>query len=161
MTDTTDMQVQKAQVTKLSAVDKWLNENLSKLKAKDKLSKQEKLLIELAERKKPEEFAMLQTLVRAQKAADRADAARIKAMTAIRSKEKRRAEEERKARNHRLIKQGLLFDYLGLDSRSREELAGILMAAARVNDNERIEIWRKAGAEFLKSKEPAKVEKNA
>lgn len=161
MTDTTDLQAQQAQAVKLSAVEKWLNENLSKLKEKDKLSKQEKLLIELAERKKPEEFAMLQTLVRAQKAADRADAARIKAMTAIRSKEKRSAEEERKARNHRLIQQGLLFDYLGLDSRSREELAGILMAAARVNDNERIEIWRKAGAEFLKSKEPGKVEKNA
>lgn len=156
MTDTTDLQVQQAQAVKLSATEKWLSENLQKLKAKDKLTKQEKLLIELAERKKPEEFAMLQTLVRAQKAADRADAARIKAMTAIRSKEKRRAEEERKARNHRLIKQGLLFDYLGLDSRSREELAGILMAAARVNDNERIEIWRKAGAEFLKSKEPGK-----
>lgn len=152
MTDTTDLQVQQAQEVKLSATEKWLSENLQKLKAKDKLTKQEKLLIELAERKKPEEFAMLQTLVRAQKAADRADAARIKALSAIRSKEKRSAEEERKARNHRLIQQGLLFDYLGLDSRSHEELMGILIAAARVTDAERIQSWRNAGAEFLKTK---------
>lgn len=134
---------------------KWIDENLPKLKALKKPSKQQKLLIELAERKDAKDAATLHALVVAEKAAQRAEAARIKAASVLKDSTKKKGEEERKARNHRLIKQGLLFDYLGLDARPRAELLGMLMYAARMGTPEVAQQWRAEGAALLAQKEPA------
>ena len=63
----------------------------------------------------------------------------------INEQKKKSKEEERKARNHRLILQGVLIDLAGLETRSRGELLGILLAAATVNDPERRKNWKEKG----------------
>ena len=58
----------------------------------------------------------------------------------------------RKARNHRLIQQGLLFDLVGLESRDPAELAGALAALAEVDDPARWAQWKIKGQAILTRK---------
>ncbi len=58
----------------------------------------------------------------------------------------------RKARNHRLIQQGLLFDLVGLESRDPAELAGALAALAEVDDPARWAQWKTKGQTVLARK---------
>ena len=56
---------------------------------------------------------------------DRAAQARVAAAQLIRDGKRQSAQAERKARAHRLIQQGVLFDLAGLEQRSRGELLGV------------------------------------
>ena len=58
----------------------------------------------------------------------------------------------RKARNHRLIQQGLLFDLVGLASRDPAELAGALAALAELDDPVRWAQWKTKGQAVLARK---------
>ena len=53
---------------------------------------------------------------------------------------------------HRLIQQGVLFDLAGLESRSRGELLGVLLAAAKTDDPHRWATWKQAGDALLAKK---------
>ncbi len=55
------------------------------------------------------------------------------------------AKAERKARAHRLIRQGVLFDLAGLAHRGRGELLGLLLAAAKTEDPGRWAHWKEVG----------------
>jgi hypothetical protein len=59
---------------------------------------------------------------------------------------------ERKARAHRLIQQGVLFDLAGLAHRGRGELLGLLLAAAKTEDPHRWAAWKQAGDALLAEK---------
>ena len=128
----------------------WLLERVEYLRRLKAPSEQQRLLITLAEKpdRSPADDRNLAVLVRAEKADEclaklRASAARVV------SEEKAAT---RKARNHRLIQQGLLLDLVGLESRDPTELAGALAALAEVDDPARWAQWKIKGQAILARK---------
>ena len=99
----------------------------------------------------PDETKKLAVLLKAEKATARAldaNAAITKMMSSAR-------DEERRARNHRLIEQGILFDLAGLDTISRGEMLGALLAVA-VTAKDKPEVWaswKKNGDALLAEKD--------
>jgi hypothetical protein len=134
--------------------DEWLTNRVAYLKSLKALSEPQQLLVLLAE--KPDRSAadnqLLAALVRLEQANDRAAQARLAAAKLIQSSKRQSVKEERKARAHRLIQQGVLFDLAGLESRSRGELLGLLLAAAKTEDLQRWAAWKQAGDALLAEK---------
>lgn len=100
------------------------------------------------------ESKKLAALVKAEKANERAlnaNAVITKMMTSAK-------DDERRARNHRLIQQGILFDLVGLDTRSRGEMLGALIAAvASAKSNpEHWTNWKAKGDAMLANPEAEK-----
>ena len=92
----------------------------------------------------------LAALIKAEKATERA----LNANAAITKMLNGAKEDERRARNHRLIQQGILFDLVGLDTRSRGEMLGALIAAvasAKANP-EHWPTWKAKGEALLAEK---------
>ena len=83
---------------------------------------------------------------------DRAAQARVAAAKLIQASKRQSVKAERKARAHRLIQQGVLFDLAGLAHRSRGELLGLLLAAAKTEDSQRWAHWKEAGDALLAEK---------
>lgn len=131
-------------------------ELIAHLKGFKSPSKQQQILIALAdksERTKDEE-RKLSALVKAELAARKAATARSKVVGLLRTEEKQRAAEERKARNHRLILQGTLFDLAGMSEWSRGEMLGALLAVAKTGQEQsRRDMWKQAGDALLAEKE--------
>lgn len=96
------------------------------------------------------ESKKLAALFKAEKANDRA----LTANAAITKMMNGAKEDERRARNHRLIEQGVLFDLVGLDTRSRGEMLGALIAAvASAKSNpEHWTSWKTKGDAMLAEK---------
>ena len=134
--------------------DEWLTNRVEYLKSLKALSEPQQLLVLLTE--KPDRSAadnqLLAALVRLEQANDRAAQARLAAAKLIQSSKRQSAKAERKARAHRLIQQGVLFDLAGLESRSRGELLGLLLAAAKTEDPQRWAAWKQAGEALLAEK---------
>ena len=87
---------------------------------------------------------LLAALVRVEQANDRAAQARVAATKLIQASKRQSQQAERKARAHRLIQQGALFDLAGLEHHSRGELLGLLLAAAKTDDPQRWAHWKEA-----------------
>ena len=134
--------------------DEWLQQRVTYLKSLKARSEHQQLLVLLAE--KPDrsvaENQILAALVRLEQANDRAAQARVAAAKLIQTSKRRSAKEERKARAHRLIRQGVLFDLAGLEHRGRGELLGLLLAAAKTEDPQRWAHWKEAGDALLAEK---------
>ena len=134
--------------------DEWLTNRVAYLKSLKALSEPQQLLVLLTE--KPDRSAadnqLLAALVRLEQANDRAAQARLAAAKLIQSSKRQSAKAERKARAHRLIQQGVLFDLAGLEHRSRGELLGLLLAAAKTEDPQRWAAWKQAGEALLAEK---------
>ena len=134
--------------------DEWLMNRVAFLKDLKSSTEPQQLLVLLAE--KPDRSAadnqLLAALVRLEQANDRAAQARLAAAKLIQSSKRRSVKEERKARAHRLIQQGVLFDLAGLEHRSRGELLGLLLAAAKTEDPQRWAAWKQAGDALLAEK---------
>ena len=134
--------------------DEWLTNRVEYLKSLKALSEPQQLLVLLTE--KPDRSAadnqLLAALVRLEQANDRAAQARLAAAKLIQSSKRQSAKAERKARAHRLIQQGVLFDLAGLESRSRGELLGLLLAAAKTEDPQRWAAWKQTGDALLAEK---------
>lgn len=130
---------------------------IDKLKSYSKPSLQQKLLLVLAENpsRTPTDEKKFKAILAAEVAADRATKAKAKATALIRDDEKAKAAEERKARNHRLILQGALFDIAGIANWSRGEMLGALLAAAASggNDADRRASWKQKGDALLAERE--------
>ena len=128
----------------------WLLERVEYLRKLKAPNEQQRLLMQLAE--KPDRSSAddrnLAVLVRAEKADERLAKLRASAARVV-SEEKAAT---RKARNHRLIQQGLLFDLVGLESRDPAELAGALAALAEVDDPARWAQWKIKGQAILAQK---------
>ena len=128
----------------------WLTDRLKYLRALKAPSAHQRLLLLLAEKpnRSADEDRKLAVLVRAEKADERVRKARTDVAKLL-DAEKTAA---RKARNHRLIQQGLLFDLAGLEHRGRDELLGALLALAKTDDPTRWEHWQAAGKALLAQK---------
>lgn len=126
---------------------------IDKLKTYSKPSMQQKLLLVLADNpsRTPADEKKFKALLAAEVAASRAATAKAKATALIRDGEKAKTEEERKARNHRLILQGVLFDLAGISDWSRGEMLGALLAVATSggNDADRRAAWKQKGDALL------------
>ena len=97
------------------------------------------------------ESKKLAALIKAEKANDRA----LTANAAITKMMNSAKDDERRARTHRLVEQGILFDLVGLDTRSRGEMLGALIAAvASAKSNpEHWASWKAKGDALLADKE--------
>ena len=135
--------------------DSWLKDRVAHLKSLKARSDQQELLALLAEKtnRTPQDEKKLVVLAKAEKAAIRAAKARMDAANLINGEKKAAKADERRARNHRLITQGVLFDLAGLDGRSRGEMLGLLLAAASTEDPQRWASWKAKGDALLASKE--------
>jgi hypothetical protein len=94
-------------------------------------------------------------LIKFEKANFRASKARQAVQILLNEEQKAIKETERKARSHRLIQQGLLIDFVGLENWDRGELLGALMTMARSDSitlEQRAE-WKRAGDALINSKE--------
>ena len=95
----------------------------------------------------------LSALVRAEKTAVRASKARQEVSILLNAEKRAVKEEQRRARNHRLILQGVLIDLAGLEQRSRGELLGLLLVASTTEDPQRWASWKAKGDALLAAKE--------
>jgi len=132
----------------------WLLDQVTYLKGLKSPTDQQKLLIMLGDKQQPtpQEEKKLAILVRAEKASIKAAKARQDVANLINAEKKTAKEAERKARNHRLILQGTLFDLAGLENRSRGELLGLLLEAATTDDPQQWEKWKIKGDALLAEK---------
>lgn len=132
----------------------WLQDRVAYLKGLKSPSDQQALLVLLAEKQQrtPQDEKKLAAIVRAEKASVKAAKARQDAANLINAEKKAAKEADRKARNHRLILQGVLFDLAGLENRSRGELLGLLLAAATTDDPQRWASWKAKGDALLAEK---------
>lgn len=134
-----------------------MHEIIEKLKALSRPTDQQKLLIVLADKsdRTQSDERKLKLLLAAEVAADRATKARAKATQLLKKESSKEAEKDRKARNHRLIQQGLLIDFAGLETMDKGELIGVLLEAKStpVDDQKRAE--RKRTGDALLSEKKA------
>ena len=136
-----------------TTADDYLDRKLAHLKGLKSPTQAQQLLILLAEKpdRTAEDNKQLAVLLRAERAADRARAAQLQAAKLL----GQRKDAERKARNHRLILQGLLIELAGLSDWDRGELLGALVAL-RESQNvppERRQQWKQRGEALLAEKE--------
>ena len=105
-------------------VDTWLAKRLDYLRELKAPSATQKLLLALASKPalSAREQRELDALVRLEKINDRAAQAKVKAHKILREKD----DDDRKARNHRLIMQGALIDLAGLQNVDKGVLLGAL-----------------------------------
>lgn len=97
------------------------------------------------------ESKKLAVLIKAEKANERA----LNANAVITKMMSSAKDDERRARTHRLVEQGILFDLVGLNTRSRGEMLGALIAAvasAKANP-EHWPNWKAKGDALLAEKE--------
>lgn len=142
--------------------DTWLKERLDYLRGLKAPSDQQRLLLLLADKpnKSAEDQRKIAALVRAEKAAERAQKARAEAARIINAEKAA----ERKARDHELYLSAGLLGLAGLVDKAsgkpawaRGELLGALLELAKVPaDDPRREAWKRAGDTRLTQSEKKK-----
>ena len=135
--------------------DNWITDRVAYLKALKARSEQQELLVLLADNpsRSAQDSKKLAALVKAEKAAVRASKARQEVAILLNAEKRAIKEEQRRARNHRLILQGVLIDLAGLEHRSRGELLGLLLSASTTDDPQRWASWKAKGDALLAEKE--------
>ena len=141
--------------------DKWLDERLAYLRGLKAPSDQQRLLLMLAD--KPERSAddarKLAALIRAEKAAERAQKARANAARIINAEKAA----QRRARDHELYRSagllilaGLVDGSTGKPTRDRGELLGALVSLAEEQvDVEKQAAWKRKGDALMASRQAA------
>ena len=132
-------------------LDAWTADRLIYLKALKSRTDQQELLVYLAQKpdRIPQDNRKFFMLVKAEKASVKAALARQKVATLLAAEKRSAGQSERKARNHRLLQQGVLFDLAGLSQRTRGELLGMLVAASATEDAQRWATWKVKGDALL------------
>lgn len=135
--------------------DSWLKDRVAFLKGLKTRTEQQELLVLLAEKsdRTPQDTKKLVALEKAEKASIRAAKARQDVAKLINDEKKKKQADDRKARNHRLILQGVLVDLAGLEGRSRGEILGLLLAGGTTTDPQKWDAWRTKGDALLAEKE--------
>jgi cytochrome P450 len=139
--------------------EEWLNNRVLTLKALKSRTEQQNILIELLDKQNrtPQDDKKFNALVRAEKAAERANKAKQAASNLIQAEKHAEKKAERKARDHELfnaagllILAGLVDTKTGKPTIDKNELLGALAGLAKVpeSDPRRTE-WKKAGAGIL------------
>jgi hypothetical protein len=135
-------------------IDTWLAKRLDYLRELKAPSATQKLLLALASKPalSAREQRELDALTRLEKINDRAAQAKIKAHKILRAKD----DDDRKARNHRLIMQGALIDLAQLDQVDRGVLLGGLLSLASQLEQPSADLqarWKAQGDAMLAQKE--------
>lgn len=128
--------------------NQWLSEKITYISALKNPSNAQQLLLELSKisERTPEQEKKFSTLIKAEKAIDRANKEKI----AVRKLLNAEKEAERKARTRHLIQLGALFEIAQLDQRNPAELLGILLKTAEIApDDPKWEIWSEIGQNCL------------
>ena len=136
----------------------WLSEKITYITALKKPTDAQQLLVELSRilERTPEQEKKLLTLIKAEKAIDRANKEKI----AVRKLLNAAKETERKARTRNLIQLGALFEIAALDQRNPAELLGILLKTAEIApDDPKWEIWAEIGQTYLNERKTQNKEK--
>ena len=135
--------------------DDWIKDRVAYLKGLKARTEQQELLVLLADNpaRTAQDSRKLLALVKAEKAAVRASKARQEVAILLNAEKRAAKEEQRRARNHRLILQGVLIDLAGLEQRSRGELLGLLLAASTTEDPQRWANWKAKGDALLAEKD--------
>jgi len=136
----------------------WLYEKVTYITALKKPTDAQQLLVELSQilERTPEQEKKLLTLIKAEKAIDRANKEKI----AVRKLLNAEKEAERKARTRHLIQLGALFEIAALDQRNPAELLGILLKTAEIApDDPKWEIWAEIGQTCLNERKTQNKEK--
>ncbi len=136
----------------------WLSGHLGFLKGLKSKNETQQLLILLAGKNErtPKEQKTFDALVKSERASEKAKEARLAVSFMLVSSKKEEAEAERKDRTHRLVLNGLLFDYAGISHLNRSELLGLLLAGSQTTPTQ-IKDWSANGAAMLAVKEPPKA----
>lgn len=138
-----------------SYTDEAKTKRVSYLLGLKKRTAQQQMLVDLygqTTRTAKEEKA-LAVLFKAERVAEAAAKLVTARKEAAAAESRKVAEAERKARNHRLIKAGLLIEWAGLADADRAMVLGALLAVSKANDPQRAEAWRSAGAALLATKD--------
>lgn len=136
----------------------WLSGHLGFLKGLKSKNETQQLLILLAGKNErtPKEQKTFDALVKSERASEKAKEARLAVSFMLVSSKKEEAEAERKARTHRLVLNGLLFDYADISHLNRSELLGLLLAGSQTTPAQ-IKDLSVNGAAMLALKEPPKA----
>lgn len=137
----------------------WINNRVLYLKVIKSRTEQQNILVELFDKQNrtSQDDKKFNALVRAEKAAERANKAKQAASNLIQAEKHAEKKAERKARDHELfnaagllILAGLVDTKTGKPTIDKNELLGALVGLAKVpeSDQRRTE-WKKAGAAIL------------
>lgn len=132
----------------------WIAERAAFFRGLKSRTEQQELFLLLLDKpnRNSEEEKKLAALIRADRAAVRASKARSDVAKLLRTEKEKQKEEQRKARNHRLIQQGLLIDLAKLEGRSFGEILGLLLAGAATEDAQKWASWKAKGDALLAEK---------
>jgi CTP:molybdopterin cytidylyltransferase MocA len=141
--------------------DEWLDERLAYLRGLKAPSDHQRLLLMLADKpeRSAEDARKLAALIRAEKAAERAQKARANAARIINAEKAA----QRRARDHELYRSagllilaGLVDGSTGKPTRDRGELLGALVSLAEAQvDVEKRAAWKRKGDALLASRQAA------
>ena len=137
-------------------MDAWTLERIDYLRSLKSRTEQQSLLVLLSEKAdESKNDKKLSALIKFEKASVRASKARQVVNNLLHAEEKSNKEAERKVRNHRLIQQGLLIDFAGLDNWNRGELLGALLSMIKSESIplDQRDDWKRLGDALINSKE--------
>lgn len=128
---------------------KWEENYITVLKGQATKNDQQELTVLLFDKqdKTPQEIKDLNILLRAEHTKELAKTAALNASKLLNAKK----DEERKARNHRLIQQGALIYLANLQGWDKGELLGGLLALTKVAAESKTN-WKQQGDELLAKK---------
>lgn len=135
-----------------------LEDRIKFIKGLQSPSTEQALLLRLheSEARMPSEDKLLQALIRAEMARDRAESAKAAATKLHRAAHQtagtpdvKRVAAERRARQRRLVALGMLIDLAGLQDKAREDVLGLLLAGRQFATQEQWTKWRLLGAQEL------------
>jgi hypothetical protein len=139
----------------MATKDEWITARLAYLRGIKSPSELQKLMMLLSDKQNrtPEEDRKLNAVVRAERAAVFAAKARTEATHLVNKEDRERKAAEKKARDHRLIELGALFDLAGIGDQDRGALLGALLGMANVRESERWANWKRQGDALLAERE--------
>ena len=139
----------------MATKEEWLNARLAYLRGLKSTSELQKLLLLLADKpdRTAEDEKKFNAVIRAEKAAVFAAKARMEATNIVNNKDRKQKVADKKARDHRLIQLGALFDLAGVGDQDRGALLGALLGMANVKESERWANWKRQGDALLAERE--------
>ena len=139
----------------MATKDEWITARLAYLRGLKSPNELQRLMMLLSDKpdRTQEEDRKLNAVIRAERAAVFAAKARMEATHLVNKEERERKAAEKKARDHRLIELGALFDLAGIGDQDRGALLGALLGMANVKESDRWANWKRQGDAILAAKE--------
>jgi hypothetical protein len=133
--------------------DQWINERLTHLRSHKTPSDHQRLLLQLTDKwpRTDNDERMLEALIKAERAAERAEKARSNASRVIDAEKLA----ERKTRNHRAVLKGALIDWAILEGMDAGELLGALLEFTEHGTPDDRSRWKHQGDALLAKRSPA------